>query len=205
MDALEVKTFCLGPLATNAYLVIDRQTKTAVIVDAPQGAGEVKNEIDRQGLKLLYVLLTHGHADHIAGLLEFDARFYIHRYDEPFLADPSRNLSSFFQPVSVISQASLIKDRQVVFFAGHEFEVIHTPGHSPGSVCFKIDNYLFSGDTLFFDSVGRTDLPGASQEDLFISIKEKLLPLGRQIVVLPGHGGATTLGREIKRNPFLVI
>lgn len=203
MDALKIEIFSLGSLATNAYLIIRPETRQCVLIDAPDGIEEVTQYILREGLTLLYVILTHAHGDHIGGMPQLDVPFYIHSADVPFLSDPSLNMSSFFEPVTVTRGGNIIEDGGTVPFGPYEFRVLHTPGHTPGSICLLLDKYLFSGDTLFFGSVGRTDLPQGSGDALFSSIREKLLTLAPDTIVFPGHGPETTIGREIARNPFL--
>jgi glyoxylase-like metal-dependent hydrolase (beta-lactamase superfamily II) len=204
MGKLEIKSFSLGSFLTNSYLVICKETRNCILIDAPQGLREIKNFIKKNRYKLLYVILTHGHIDHIKGLEEIDAPFYIHREDEPFLKNPSLNLSSFFSsPVIIERLPQLVEDNDTLSLDSHTFRVLHTPGHTPGSISIKLDEYLFSGDTLFLDSVGRTDIPQACWDVLLTSVREKIIVLHKDTVVLPGHGPSTTLRREIKHNPFL--
>ena len=128
----------------------------------------------------------------------------MHQDDHQFLKDIAINGSAFFgSSIMVQREAKLYKDSQPFFFDKYPIEVIHTPGHTPGGVSLKLGNWLFSGDTLFLDSVGRTDIPLASGEQIIKSIKEKLLVLPPDTIVYPGHGASTTIAREIKSNPFL--
>jgi glyoxylase-like metal-dependent hydrolase (beta-lactamase superfamily II) len=204
MDQIEIKNFCLGNFLTNSYLIINKDTRNCILIDAPQGLEEIKKFIKQHRYKLLYIILTHGHIDHIKGLDSIDTPFYIHREDKPYLSDPSLNLSSFFaSPVIIESIPRLVEDNHTFSFDSYTIRVIHTPGHTPGSVSLKLDRFLFSGDTLFLDSVGRTDIPQASGDALLVSIKEKIITLGKDTLILPGHGPTTTLKREIKHNPFL--
>lgn len=204
MDELEVKSFSLGFFSTNAYLIIHKAHSRCVLIDAPQEVDLVGEFIEKGNLHLLYIILTHAHFDHIEGLPRFDVPCYLHSEDEPFLCNPRLNLSSFYTPVRISLEPHLVCDRQKIPFAPYDFEVIHTPGHTPGSICLRLGSYIFSGDTLFFDSIGRTDVPCASHEILINSIKEKLFPLNHESIVFPGHGEHTSLKREIAKNPFLV-
>ncbi|MCK4809756.1 MAG: MBL fold metallo-hydrolase [Candidatus Omnitrophica bacterium] len=202
MDGLEIKTFPLGDLLTNAYLVINKQTKNCFLVDAPQGLAEVKRFLEEENYNLLYLVLTHGHADHIAGLEDIDCPFYIHPQDKEFLKDPFLNLSCLFSSFTIDKEPRLIEENNRLFLDSYILEVLHTPGHTPGSISLKLDSFLFAGDTLFSGSVGRTDFPYGSGELLLASIKEKIFPLGENTLIFPGHGEATNLKREIDNNPF---
>ncbi|HDN85974.1 MAG: MBL fold metallo-hydrolase [Candidatus Omnitrophota bacterium] len=204
MDGLKIEIFTLGDFSTNAYVVINPQTKNCLLIDAPEGIEEVGNFLKKSGYNLLFVVLTHGHIDHIMGLAKLDFPFYIHHEDKEFLANPELNLSSFLSsPFCLKKTPNLIKDNDNLLLDTYQFHLLHTPGHTPGSICVLVDNFLFSGDTLFFDSIGRVDFPYASYDLILASIKNKILPLGCKIKVFPGHGPSTTLERELKNNPFL--
>lgn len=203
MGQLDIKTFTLGSFSTNAYLIINKETAHCVLVDAPQGIESVQSFIEKQGYKLLYVIVTHGHIDHIEGLSLLECSFYIHEQEKDFLQNPSLNLSSLFAPFIINKPPSLITEKFSLPFDSYNFEILHTPGHTPGSISVKLDSYLFSGDTLFFDSVGRTDFPYASSQQLFVSLRDKIIPLHKDALIFPGHGPSTNLKREIENNPFL--
>ena len=204
MDELTLQIFVSGPLLNNCYLVFDPGSKTGCLIDSPWDYHEVTDFLKKKNIEVIFLLLTHGHFDHIQSLDYFDCPFYIHRQDLKLIEDPGLNGSSFFdQPMSPGKKANLYSERPLSF-SGHAVEVIHTPGHTPGSVSLKIDKWLFSGDTLFFDSVGRTDIPLASGEALIDSIQKKLMILPEDTLVYPGHGQKTTIGREKKHNPFLL-
>ena len=204
MDGLSIKTFCLGDLSNNCYLIFDNKSKKAFMVDSPAPADEVINFIQSQNLKVEFIVLTHAHFDHIGGLGSFPFPFYIHKDDLQLLKDPQVNGSIFFDSSIVVEKKPrLYKENEPLYFDNYSIEVIHTPGHTPGSVSLKLNNWLFSGDTLFLNSIGRTDIPLASQERILKSIKEKLLVLPSGTIVYPGHGGPTTIAREAKLNPFL--
>ncbi len=204
MDELSLKAFCLGDLFNNCYLIFNNKSKKAFIVDSPAPTDEVINFIQSQDLKVEFIALTHAHFDHISGLNSFSLPFYVHQQDCQLLKNPQANGSAFFDSFVVVEkEPRLYKGNEPLCFDNRSIEVIHTPGHTPGSVSLKLDNWLFSGDTLFLDSVGRTDIPLASPEAIIKSIKEKLLVLPLDTLVYPGHGAPTTIAREAKLNPFL--
>ena len=204
MDELTLKTFVSGPLFNNCYLIINQDRKKGCLIDSPWDSREVVDFIKDQKIELVFILLTHAHFDHIHGLNDFKSPFYVHREDKPLLSNSQINGSSFFgSAVTVSKEANLYNQKQPLDFNGQKIEVIHTPGHTPGSTCLKIGDWLFSGDTLFFDSVGRTDVPLGSSEALINSLHEKVMILPDATVVYPGHGFSTTIGREKKHNPFL--
>ena len=193
-----------GIYGANCYIVGCEQTKEAVIID-PGGDGDrIKTAISRLGLKLKCIINTHGHADHIAANNDFDVPVLIHSLDSDFLKSPRKNMSLFFG-FSVISKAAehLLEDKDKINVGRIVLEIAHTPGHTPGSICVKAGQAVFSGDTLFAGSIGRADLEYSSEKDLFDSIKNKLLVLDEEVAVYPGHGKPTTIGEEKRKNPFL--
>ena len=206
MDAIALKIFVLGELYDNCYLVFDKNTRKGFIVDAPEGAGAAINDfIRKEKIDLSFVVLTHAHFDHIAGLSELELPFYLHPDDAPLLENANLNGSCFFSTAVIVKkEPNFLNEDKPLFLGEHKIKCIHTPGHTPGSVSLHLENLLFSGDTLFANSIGRTDIPLASSEVLLRSIKEKLLVLPKDTIVYPGHGSSTTVGKELKFNPYLV-
>jgi len=203
MDGIKIESFSLGRFFTNTYFVLNLKEKKIVIIDAPSGISSIVSKFEKKGFAPLFVLLTHAHIDHIEGLKEIKLPFYLHPQDKEFLHNPNLNLSSLLGSPLVIDNSPLFLKDKIEIGRDYFFEVIHTPGHTPGSVSFKLNNYLFCGDTLFFDSIGRTDIPLADYNLLLKSLKEKIITLDKDIFIFPGHGPFTTLGRELENNPFL--
>ncbi len=203
-DKFFLKKFIVGPMAVNCYLVADPVTKEACIVDPGAEPNSIKNFLRKNGFDLKFVINTHGHGDHIAANGYFNSPIYIHRLDKDFLTDPDMNLSRMFLfTVTSPKPARLLEDKDMIPLGGLELEIIHTPGHTPGSISIKLDGAIFTGDALFAGGIGRTDFSYGDEELLLKSIKEKLLTFGDDIVIHPGHGEASTIGRERKSNPFL--
>lgn len=197
-------------IGTNCYLVINEETKESVMVDPGAYPAKVKNAVKEQGLKLKAVLLTHAHFDHIMGLSDVmeDVKVpvYVEEADLPMMTDGESNLSSTYVRGGYrFEEAVLVSDGQQLEIAGFQFRVIHTPGHTPGGCCYYMEQegVLFSGDTLFQTSVGRSDFPGGSASALVRSVKEKLLVLPEETHVYPGHMEETTIGYEKLHNPFI--
>ena len=206
---MKIEKFVTGIISTNCYLVSNEETRQAVIVDPAAVPRALKETVEREGLQIEAVLLTHGHFDHMMGLDAlmklWQVPVYVEEEDQEILTDPRLNLSATYTAGYTFSGAQSVRDGQILSFAGYEFQVIHTPGHTRGGCCYYVasEHVLFSGDTLFQNSVGRTDFVNSSTSDLIRSIREKLLPLPDDTVVYPGHMGETTIGHERKYNPFL--
>ncbi len=205
--------FVVGFLATNCYIIACETNSEAIIVDAGLEQSDINpilREISKRELKVKYIVNTHGHSDHISGnsLLKkvTGAEILIHQYDIPMLADPEENLSHILG-FDVISPPAdrILHDGDRIKIGRLEFQVIHTPGHTNGSISLysKNEQALFTGDTLFAGSIGRTDLPNSSFEDIIMSLRDKLMKLPDETIVYPGHGKQTTIGKEKQENPFL--
>ena len=208
-ENMKVEKFVTGIISTNCYLVINEDTKQAVIIDPAACPKYLLNHIKSEGLEIQAILLTHGHFDHIMGidgfLAEFDVPVYVHEGDRETMVDISLNQSGTYTSGYTFAGARYLKDGQKLNFAGLEFQVLHTPGHTPGGVCYYIESekVLFSGDTLFQNSVGRTDFVNSSMSDLIRGIREKLFVLPDDVLVYPGHMGETTIGHEKTHNVYV--
>jgi hydroxyacylglutathione hydrolase len=208
MQPLEILRFTYGPFAENTYVVVGPSGRRAMIVDPGIGSEPVWDAVRARGLTVELILNTHGHLDHVACNAFFKretgAPIAIHRADLPFLRNVSRQASMY----GLIAEDSPPADLDLVegvglVFDGETFDVIHTPGHTPGGVCVRRDRQMLVGDTLFSGSVGRTDLPGGDWDALRSSIREKLFVLPDDVLCLPGHEGETTIGRERRTNPIV--
>lgn len=205
----------LGPFASNCYIIACPKTMASVVIDPGIPDPWIKRVLAEHGLKPDLIMLTHGHLDHIGGV-EWVKSFtgapvWMHAADAPMMTDPVKNGSAFFGPPVVGPQPDrLLAEGDVVTVGQLQFQVLHTPGHTPGGACFYLPSaesdmpgHLIAGDTLFAGSIGRTDLPGGDLDALLRSIREKLLPLPESTVVYPGHGPTTLIGDEKAYNPFL--
>jgi glyoxylase-like metal-dependent hydrolase (beta-lactamase superfamily II) len=207
-DSLRVESFSLGPLENNTYLVWDPESKEAVLVDPTMDSERLAARIRELGLSLKAILNTHGHFDHLAGNAFFASEFgcpvLIHENERPILREMPFYASLFgFTVTPSPEPGGLLKHGDLIPVGGASLRVLHTPGHSPGGACFAADGFVLSGDTLFAQSVGRTDLPGGSYETLLESIRRELFQLPDKTEVLPGHGPPTLIGFEKRHNPFV--
>lgn len=204
---MKVDALPLGNLNTNCYFLISEDTKEAVIID-PADQGEVIiNKIKSDELDVKYIILTHAHFDHMGALdqiKEFTkAPIVIHDEENGALSDKNLNLSFAFRSPNPESEADIIvKDKDTLPFSNDKLTFIHTPGHTKGSMCIKINDILFSGDTLFYLSMGRVDFPGGNMNEMSQSLA-KLMTLGDDTIVYPGHGDSTTIGYERTNNPYI--
>jgi glyoxylase-like metal-dependent hydrolase (beta-lactamase superfamily II) len=205
---MNIESVIVGPLETNCYLVSCPRTLACAVVDPGAEPDRIIAAVRRLGLKPALILNTHGHFDHVGANRDikdaFDIPLAIHALDNPMLELAGRLEMSFVLEAKDSPPADFfLQDKARIPVGESQLEVLHTPGHSPGSVCLLGDGFLLSGDTLFYEGVGRTDLPGGSDRDLKSSLRSKILVLPPETRVLPGHGPRTTVGQEIVSNPFL--
>ncbi len=200
--ALKIVNFPTGPLSTNTYIIYCTETRLAAVVDPGlQCHGRVDEFIRKFDLIPQKILLTHSHWDHFgdAAFLkeEYDIPLYVHKMDAENVEDPGADGLPLFYPIKACLPDSLLEDGQLLQLGNHTLQVIHTPGHSPGGVCFycKEEGVLLSGDTLFKGTMGRVDFPSASPDAMSLSLK-KLSKLPADTKVYPGHGNSTTIGAE---------
>lgn len=205
---MEVIKKSLGQMGTNCYVVWDEKTLEAAVIDPGFEDQRISDIINENKLAVKYILLTHGHFDHLGGVNQIkqltDAKVLIHENDADCLLDPRRNLSVLAGMSMVLEPAdSYLKETQTISLGEVVIRVIHTPGHSKGGVCLLAENQLFAGDTLFNTSIGRTDFADGDLDELLNGIEAKLFILDDATTVLPGHGENTTIGYEKMNNPFL--
>ena len=203
-----LKRYEVGPLYVNSYIIGCEKTGIGAIVDPGDEAEMLLTEAKSLNLKIKQIINTHGHADHIGNNSEVKeatgAEIYIHSVDAEMLVNPEKNLSLFFGPAVQSPPADGYLEEEKIHQIGElKFDILHIPGHSPGSVCLVADGLAIVGDVLFQSSIGRTDFPGGSFTELTGGIRIKLFPLGDETEIFPGHGPPTTIGKERQYNPFL--
>ena len=203
-------TIPVGVIEANCYLLFDRKSKNTFIIDPGGDAALIEEALKGNGLKTVYIVNTHAHFDHVSANSELKevtgARTILHGDDVGLLAEAHEHAAIWGVNVGPQPGPDIIMEDGSTFKAGSiTIEVLHTPGHTPGGVClyYKDAGVIFTGDTLFAGSIGRTDLEGGCSEDLLKSIKNRLLPLDDNVIVLPGHGPASTIGEEKELNPFV--
>lgn len=196
-----IKTIPAGMYEANCYLITDESTKECGIIDPGGDAEKLKNIINSLGVNVKYILLTHGHMDHVGGVVElseaFNIPFYISKVDEEYMEKDN------FVFGKLPKASGYLQENDIIKLGNKKIKVIETPGHTKGGLCFLIEDKLFTGDTLFQASIGRTDFAGGNFEEIIKSIKEKLLILDDDIEVYPGHGPMSTIGYEKRKNSFL--
>ena len=206
---IKIEKFVLGGVGTNCYIGYNEKIKECFIVDLATYSQEMVSHIRKSGCQVKGILLTHGHFDHIMGIEDFideiPTTVYAHQEEEEFLKDPVLNFSAITGKEEYkVNEVIFLKEHQSFQLAGFDIQIIHTPGHTPGGCCYYLprENVVFTGDTLFNGSIGRTDFPGGDSTLLLSSINEKLLTLPEETEVYPGHIESTTIGKEKRYNPF---
>ena len=203
-----LEALTVGGLATNCYILGDEESRQAVVIDPGGDFGIIEASLKKLKLEVKYIVLTHGHIDHIGALSKLKkatgAEILIHSKDSAMLSDPSQNLSFFSGDDVIATKADrLLQEGETVQCGEITLEVLHTPGHTPGGISLLTDKMIFTGDALFCGSIGRTDFPGSSHQGLITSIKDKLLSKDDDCIIYPGHGPSSTIGEERRNNPFL--
>lgn len=197
-----IKTIPTGMIEENCYIVMDENTNEGFLVDPGADAEILANVVENIKMKPKFILLTHGHWDHIGAVVElkdkFNIPFYISANDNDMIQSGQDTYGSTPNPDGYLKEGDTFK------FADKTIRVIETPGHTPGGVCFLVDKSLFTGDTLFNGTIGRTDFVGGSFETLVSSVRRKLATLPEDIKVYPGHGPSTTIGLEKRQNPYIL-
>ncbi len=201
------ETLTVGPLAVNCYIIGSKKDSAAIVMDAGGDHEEILNVLRKHNLSLQFLINTHAHFDHVGGVRYLQdltgAKFFLHQDDIPLLDCLNEQTDAFGLPsIPIPKIVQPLVDNEEIAIGNESILVIHTPGHSPGSVCFLIDDAVFVGDTLFAGSTGRTDLYGGSYPTLINSIKTRLFTLKSHVIVYPGHGTFTTIGEEKQHNPF---
>lgn len=206
---LKIEGYILLPdFETNTWLLWDEDSREAILVDPAAPSPDLLKRIQELNLRVKYIINTHGHMDHIGGNAWFknhlSAPLMIHSADAQMLTDNAKNLSLFMDNLrESVPPDVLLEDGMELILGKYPVKVLHTPGHTPGGICLLVDKFLISGDTLFEQSIGRTDLPGGNHKQIINSIKNKLFVLPDDVIVFPGHGPRTSIGLEKKNNPFV--
>jgi len=199
-----IKTYVEPPIDNNNYLIIDEASKEAALVDCSAVNDALKDDLAQNNAKLKYILLTHGHFDHIAGIRpSLDAKVVMHKADLGWLKKANQYLPMFGMPEITVPEVNIFVDEGDILKLGDtEIKVIHTPGHTQGGVCYLTDGKLFSGDTIFKEAVGRCDLEGGDFDMIIESVENKIFKLPPETVIYPGHGKMTSVGWEKEHNRF---
>ena len=206
---MKIYKYSVGSMGTNSYIVCDEESGDAFITDPGDNSEKLLNAISSKNLNLKYVILTHAHFDHILALPDIvektGAKLLLHKLDSPMLVDPSLSLLSRFSSRSIVfpSPDGFLDDGDVLKIGNSEVSIIHTPGHTLGSICIKVGDDLISGDTLFRESIGRYDFPGGDFQTIMQSLK-KIVSMDIKGKIYPGHGMSTTLSHELEFNTYLM-
>lgn len=201
-----IKSFVLPPIENNNYLIIDEESKEAALIDCSFADENIFLELKRYNATLKYVLLTHGHFDHIGGLNDIpeSTKVLMHSADTEWVNEVNTYLPMIGMPSMEVPKIDeYINDGDVIKLGNLGIKVVHTPGHTQGGVCFYVEDNLFSGDTIFRESVGRCDLPGGNFDQIVQSIENKIFTLPEKTIIYPGHGKTTTVGWEKEHNTYM--
>ncbi len=211
MNNLKLDTIVLGVVQTNTYIISNPEQGEAIVIDPSDAAGRLLEYLKTNDLVCKGILLTHGHFDHILAAKELkestQAPIYAHEAEARLLGDEKLNASDFIQKRVSLQPDILLKDEELLRLAGFKIKVLHTPGHTAGGACYYFEDYktLISGDTLFYEDIGRWDLPTGDHRQLVEAIDRKLMSLEDSVKVYPGHGQPTTIGHERKHNIYLTL
>jgi len=197
-----------GVYAANCYLVIDEGTKETIVVDPGGDTEDILHIIESKGLNVKSIILTHGHGDHIGGVLELkkvlNVDVLVHKEDEDMVKDASKNLSNLMPGRAIEFNADrFLKSNEELQLGNSTIKILHTPGHTRGGICLVLDGCVITGDTLFKGSIGRTDLYGGDYDQIISSIVKKLMILPDDYIIYSGHGAPSTIKDEKRRNPFI--
>ena len=210
-----LKTFIEPPINNNNYLIIDEKSKEAALIDCSAVDDAITEALEKEGAKLKYILLTHGHFDHVAGIRPntgltpktdngSNPKIVMHEADSKWLEKTNQYLPMFGMPEMTVPKVDIyVKDGDILKLGDLEIKVIHTPGHTQGGVCYLADGKLFSGDTIFRESVGRCDLEGGDFDQIVDSIQNKIFTLPPQTLIYPGHGRMSSVEWEKEHNSFM--
>lgn len=207
--SFSIKIIQVGPIDVNCYILKDDNSSAGLVIDPGGNPERIMPYIVENGIDVKMIVNTHGHWDHIGAVDELrellEVKLAIHRQDADMLTSARGNLSAFMGANGVMKPAEvLLENGDIIEFGSCKLKVIHTPGHTVGGIClYDGEDVLFSGDTLFYGSVGRTDFPGGSMQELIKSIRNSLAEVADSAVVYPGHGPATNMGEERRSNPYL--
>jgi hydroxyacylglutathione hydrolase len=204
-----LKMLMVGPIQTNCYILGCSHTKEAAVIDPGGDTDQILMTLAKDRLRLVYIINTHGHFDHtmVNGQLKkvTGASLVIHRLDAPMILNQAAQGSMWGVKLENSPPPDLyVEEGDEITFGDIRLKVLHTPGHSPGGISLVTDRMVFVGDALFAGSIGRTDFPGGDSDGLIRNVREKIFPLGDDVVVYPGHGPRTTVGEERKTNPFFM-
>lgn len=202
-----IETIPVGTLETNCYVIAGDAAGPGVVIDPGDDSARVLSAAERLGIHIEKILVTHGHWDHIGALADMaeatGAEVLVHEQDAEYLADPNKNLSALVFERREGHADRTVEDGEVITVGDLEIRVIHTPGHTPGGMSLLVEANLFCGDLIFYDSIGRTDLPGGDRDKMHQSVHGKAMTLPDDTNIYPGHGPPTTVAREREHNPYL--